>query len=110
MKIDHPAPHHRMQQRRLWQEAFGDTDDFLDSFFRTAYSPDRCRCILDGDRIAAILYWMDCSLENERLAYIYAVVTCPEYRGKGLCRQLMEDTHGLLAARGYAGAILVPQK
>ena len=29
--------------RELWKKAFGDTDEFLDLFFSTAYSPDRCR-------------------------------------------------------------------
>lgn len=110
MRIDRPTPEHLSQLRRLWQEAFGDTDDFLDSFYRTAYSPDRCRCALDGDQVAAVLYWMDCMLEGQKLAYLYAVVTHPRYRGRGLCRQLMENTHGLLRARGYAGAVLVPQK
>ena len=110
MKIDRPAPPHTKQQRTLWQDAFGDTDGFLDSFFRTAYSPDRCRCVLVDDEIAAILYWIDCTLEAQRLAYIYAVVTRPDHRGKGLCRKLMEDTHALLAQRGYSGALLVPQK
>ena len=110
MKIDHPAPHHMPQQRAIWQEAFGDTDAFLDSFFSTAYAPDRCLCVLDGNRIAAILYWIDCELHGQNLAYIYAVVTDPSYRGRGLCRMLMEAAHALLKTRGYAGAILVPQQ
>ena len=110
MKIDHPALHHMPQQRALWQEAFGDTDAFLDCFFSTAYSPDRCLCVLDGDKIAAILYWIDCELQGKALAYIYAVVTAPGDRGKGLCRMLMEAAHALLKTRGYAGAILVPQQ
>lgn len=110
MKIDFPSPHHIRQQRRLWQDAFGDTDAFLDSFFRTAYAPDRCRCVLMEDEIAAILYWIDCELGGQKLAYIYAVVTKPAHRGKGLCRMLMEDTHRLLTSLDYAGTLLVPQK
>lgn len=110
MKIDHPAPHHIHQQRAIWQEAFGDTDAFLDSFFRTAYSPDRCLCVFDGDRIAAILYWINCEVKGQTLAYIYAVVTDPHYRGKGLCRMLMDAAHTLLKQQNYSGAILVPQK
>jgi len=110
MKIDFPTPHHMPQLRSLWQNAFGDTDAFLDSFYRTAYAPDRCRCVLIDDEIAAVLYWIDCTLEEQKLAYIYAVVTHPAHRGKGLCRMLMADTHGLLASRGYALALLVPQK
>ena len=110
MKIDFPSSHHMQQQRSLWQTAFGDTDAFLDSFFRTAYSPDRCRCILIDDEIAAILYWINCTVQDQKLAYIYAVVTHPAHRGKGLCRTLMHDTHDILRRHGYSGAILVPQE
>ncbi len=94
--------------RRLWKEAFGDTDAFLDSFFETAYSPDRCRYIMIDGCVAAALYWLDCRCDGEKLAYIYAVATAKMHRGKGLCRTLMEDTHTHLKAAGYAGSILVP--
>ncbi len=110
MKIDFPTLRHMPQLRELWQDAFGDSVEFLDSFYRTAYSPDRCRCILMDGQAAAVLYWIDCELDSRKLAYLYAVATHPAHRGKGLCRKLMEDTHQLLASRGYAGALLVPQK
>ena len=110
MKVDHPTDSQTGQLRDLWKEAFGDPDWFLDCFYSTAYSPQRSLCVLDGDIVAAALYWIDCTLEEEKLAYIYGVVTRPDYRGKGLCRELMERTHALLSGQGYAGAILVPQK
>lgn len=110
MKIDHPSAHHMPQLRSLWQDAFGDPDSFLDCFYRTAYAPDRCLCILDRDQIAAVLYWIDCTLEDQKLAYIYAVVTRPDYRGQGLCRTLLKETHALLKSRGYSSAVLVPQQ
>lgn len=110
MRIDHPAPHHMPQLRQLWKDAFGDTDAFLDSFYRTAYAPDHCRCVLSEDQVAAVLYWIDCRIDDQALAYIYAVTTHPSHRGRGLCRQLMENTHELLRSRGYSGALLVPQQ
>ena len=96
--------------RRLWMAAFGDTDEFLDAFFRTAYDAERCRCVMKDDEPAAALYWFDCSLEGAKLAYIYAVATDPAHRGKGLCRMLMEDTMDTLTKNGYHGALLVPQE
>lgn len=110
MLIEYPSPIHIPLLRQLWKTAFGDTDAFLDSFFRTAFSFDRCRCVLEENRVAAVLYWFDCSVEEEKTAYIYAVATHPDFRNRGLCRALMEDTHRLLAGRGYASAVLVPQK
>lgn len=95
--------------RRLWQEAFGDTDEFLDDFFSIGFSPSRCHSItLDGETAAAA-YWLDCTCQNQPFAYIYAVATAKKHRGKGLCRRLMADIHQILTERGYAGAILVPQ-
>lgn len=109
MRFDYPAESHPGQLRSLWKAAFGDTDAFLDIFFSTAYSPRRCRCAMDGDQVAAALYWFDISWNNLPCAYIYAVATDPRYRGRGLCRALMDDTAGILTDRGYEGALLVPQ-
>ena len=94
--------------RKLWKTVFGDTDAFLDSFFTIAYSPDRCKYYAqDGEAICA-LYWFDCSYEGGKLAYIYAVATHPDHRGKGLASRLLEETHAHLQALGYAGTVLKP--
>lgn len=94
--------------RGLWKEAFGDSDDFLDMFWRTAFSYDRCRCVTVDGEVAAALYWFDCECRGERVAYIYAVATAKKYRGRGICRGLMKDTHGHLRGLGYVGGLLVP--
>lgn len=94
--------------RTLWQEAFGDDDAFLDAFFSTAFSPDRCSTITENGQLKAALYWFDCHVHGEKIAYLYAVATGKAFRGQGLCRRLMEQTHLHLKAHGYAGAILVP--
>lgn len=109
MKIDFPIPAQGMEMARLWQEAFGDSFEFIEGFFCTAYSPSRCRCVTIDGEIAAVLYWLDTEYDGQRFAYIYAVATKKIHRGKGLCRKLMEDTHAHLRIRGYAGALLVPQ-
>ena len=109
MKIDFALPSQIPQLKALWQAAFGDSPDFIDSFFATAYAPSLCRCVtMEGD-VAAALYWFDVRCQGQRMAYIYAVATAPEYRGRGLCRALLADTHAHLALRGYKGALLVPE-
>ena len=108
MTIKHPTPADIPQLRQLWQQAFGDEDNFLDLFFDTAFSPERSMCLFAGDTCAAALYWFDCSYPHGKLAYIYAVATHPNHREQGLCRQLMAQTHQLLTRRGYAGTVLVP--
>ncbi len=92
----------------LWQEAFGDSEEFLQTFWDTAFEPHRCRCILSDTEALAALYIFDCLYKDERIAYIYAVATSKAHRGKGLCHLLMADTHRYLKQKGYTGAVLVP--
>lgn len=109
MTITNPSDNLIPQLRRLWKAAFGDEDAFLDLFFSTAFSPDRCRCILEEDQLLAAHYWFDVRCDGQKMAYLYAVATDPAHRGKGLCRALMEDAKVHLAAQGYRALLLVPQ-
>ena len=108
MIIDHPHPEQIPALKTLWKEAFGDTEAYLELFFSTAFSPSRCRCVTEDGQTAAMLYWFDCTVEEKPFAYLFAIATRKAFRGKGLCRELMADTHRHLQQLGYAGAILVP--
>lgn len=94
--------------KRLWKTVFGDTDSFIDTFFDVAYAPDRCRFLTEGGQIVSALYWLDCQWEDQKIAYIYAVATDPDHRGKGLASRLLKETHAHLIEAGYAGAVLKP--
>lgn len=93
--------------KALWSAAFGD-DGWIDSFFRTAFQAENTLAIFREGQLAAGLAWMDVTCEGRRLAYLYAVATAPEYRHRGLCRELMANAQEALAARGYDGSVLVP--
>lgn len=110
MNIDYPLSEQLEGLKALWQEAFGDEDGFLEHFYTHGFAPDRCRCITLDGQIAAALYWFDCSYQGKPLAYLYGVATAKMHRGKGLCRNLLENTHAHLKYLGYAGSILVPAK
>lgn len=94
--------------RRLWKQAFGDTDAFLDDFFATGFSADRCHYLTQDGHLTAALYWFDCQLDGRKLAYVYAVATDEAFRNRGLCRKLLAETHQRLSSLGYSGALLVP--
>ena len=108
MRPEHPDVKDIPALRQLWQEAFGDPESYLDLFFSTAFFVDHCLCIRDGGTIAAAAYWLDCQMENQPVAYLYAVATAKAARGRGMCRALMKGIHALLQAQGYGCAILVP--
>lgn len=108
MTFDHPTKSAIPQLLTLWKEAFGDWDGFWETFLETGFAPERCRCVTEAGEITAALTWLNCSCHHDKMAYIYAVVTNPAHRGRGLCRRLLADTHSLLKERGYSAALLVP--
>ena len=107
MTIDHPVREDIPALRRLWQQAFGDTDAFLDSFFALAFAPERALTVKKAEQIVAALYWFPCAWGDKKADYIYAVATEEGFRGQGLCKKLMEKVHQELAEENR-GTILVP--
>lgn len=108
MRIDYPQEKQLPQLKKLWTQAFGDEGDFVAAFFSCAYSQTQCRVVLAEEKVAAMLFWLDAECRGQKYAYLYAVATHPDFRGQGLCRALLGDTHVLLAGRGYAAALLYP--
>lgn len=108
MKFDHPAPAQISQLLTLWKGAFGDYDGFWELFLGSGFAADRCRVLTAEGHICAALCWFDCLFRGQKTAYLYAVVTDPAYRGRGLCRALLEQVHDELRRAGYAAAVLVP--
>ena len=92
----------------IWQEAFHEPVESIDGFFSSGFSPDRCRYLSQGGEPVSVLYWFDCEYDGGKLAYIYAVATHRDHRGKGLASRLLAETHDHLKALGYAGAVLKP--
>ena len=94
--------------RKLWSEAFGDSEAFMDDFFRIAYDKRRCRYIRRDGKVVCALYWFDVDCDCRKMAYLYGVATLNDYRGQGLASYLIEKTSKELAEKGYSGVILVP--
>lgn len=108
MTFEHPGKEQLPQLVALWKEAFGEYDGFWELFLDTGFLPDHCLCMTEQEQSIAGLYWFDCSCGQDKIAYVYAVVTDPNHRGRGLCRKLMADVHTHLSARGYSSVMLVP--
>lgn len=108
MIFKYPGNEEIPQLLSLWKNVFGEYDGFWELFRNIAFLPDHCRCITENGQVIAGLYWFDCRCGKDKIAYVYAVVTDPAHRGRGLCRKLMEDVHALLKTRGYDSVMLVP--
>lgn len=108
MIIDNPSPRHIPALRRIWQQAFGDSDTFLDTFFETGFSYDRCRCVFRENEPVAAVYLFDCQWYGKKVAYLYALAVEKSHQKQGLSRLLLADTHAWLQQIGYSGAVMEP--
>ena len=68
--------------RALWKQVFGDSDVFLDTFFREIYVPGMAAVMEDQGVIVSAAYCVPFGAAR----YIYAVATDPAYRGRGFGR------------------------
>lgn len=110
MRIDMPGSTQVPQLLQLWKTAFGDHGGFWEMFLDTAFLPEHCRCITENGMVTAGLYWFDCAIGKQKCAYVYAVVTHPGHRNRGLCRTLLENTQTHLKSQGYSSVLLVPEQ
>lgn len=108
MIIDNPSPKDIPALRRIWQQAFGDTDEFLDGFFETGFAFDRCWCVFQGQEPVAAVYVFPCGWQEKKVAYLYALAVEKSHQKQGLSRLLLSDVHTKLHRAGYAGAIMEP--
>jgi len=86
------APGDEPALKRLWQAVFGDTDEFIDTFFQLLYSPGTACVALSGDRVVSAGYCLPgVTAKGKKCAYIYAVATDPDFRGLGAARRIVRN-------------------
>lgn len=104
----HAAPADLPALRRLWLEAFQDSEEFLNRFYSTGFSPPAQpaghRRLPHSGR--GLLVWRN--LPGQKIAYLYGVATGRAFRGQGVASGLLDALHRLLAAQGVRGVLLVP--
>ena len=91
----------------LWQRVFGDGPEISGAFW-DRFPPEKHTRVIDRNGLAAMASWIPVTLERQPGAYVYAVATAPEQRGRGLCRALMGELEDALAALGFAFTALCP--
>lgn len=98
--------------KNIWGASFDDPPEFIDDYYRARFRPEQTFVACEDTAPAAMLTALPLSLELSegaaRAAYIYAVATAPEHRGKGLSTALLDYAAGVLKGRGYDLAVLVP--
>lgn len=103
----------RPRLRRLWQLAFGDSDEYIDCFFAACTDPEQVLVLADEGGVQAMTAWFDMPLVSAvggqwPGAYLYAVATHPDCRGKGYAGRLLAWAGEWLCGKGFACLTTVP--
>ena len=95
---------HRKQIVSLWSNAFGDSKDSVNKYLDTLL---KYFLVYEEDGIVkGMLSVLPVNLQDKKGGYIYAVVTHPDFRGKGICRAMID---AVKADVTYDFLVLVPQ-
>lgn len=100
-------------QRHLWQLAFGDDGNYIDNFYDNYYRPDRVLVLEEDGVVRSMTAWFDTTFVvpgsgNFRAAYLYAVATHPDCRGRGLAAQLLSGADNYFRGLGLPAVTTVP--
>ena len=85
----HLTPEQR-EMRAMWHEIFGDELSEIDSFLIRHTEAIPLIHKEDG-KVVSMLFVVPLQMWEQRVAYIYAVATQPEYRGRGIASKLLNE-------------------
>lgn len=98
----------QQEMRDMWHCIFGDEIHEIDSFLLT--HDDAIPLIhKENGCVVSMLYIVPLEILCKKVAYIYAVATKPEYRGRGIASKLLQEALRLIKASGrFDIAALIP--
>ena len=97
----------RQDAVKLWQEAFGDSEEYI-SFFHSAHDSCVCLMLTDGDELTSALYLIDGELCGQQGYYLFAAATFKKFRGRGYMATLLKKAESFAKDNGKSFIALVP--
>lgn len=96
------------EMRQMWHEIFGDEITEIDSFL-IRHGDAMPLIHKENDAVVSMLYIVPLQMWDRRVAYIYAVATKPEYRGRGIASKLLSEALQFIeTSRQFDIAALIP--
>lgn len=76
--------------KKLWQVCFGDEASYIDKFFNEMFIAENTVVAQIDNSVAGVVYLLKRSLNNKMFLYGYAIGVFPEYRGKNICKSMLD--------------------
>ena len=97
----------RQDAVKLWNEAFGDSEEYID-FFHSAHGSCFCLMLTDGGELTSALYLIDGELCGQKGYYLFAAATFKNLRGRGYMATLLKKAESFAIEKGKSFIALVP--
>lgn len=96
--------YHKEQMISLWSNAFGDSGESVSKYLDTLLK--YFLVYEENGVVKGMLSVLPVKMNDKNGGYIYAVVTHPDYRGRGICKELIDRVK---ADKNFDFLVLVPQ-
>lgn len=113
IEVANPQPHNIHALKRIWEDCFGDTNEYIDFFFENCYKPEQTLVAYYDLKPGGMLFMLPSKLTiNNKVyngSYIYAVATKPSFQGKGIMKKLESEAVRISKEKSLDFLCLVPQ-
>ena len=91
----------------LWQEAFGDSEEYI-NFFLDTHKGCTCVALTENGELVSALYLIDGTLNNGEGFYLFAAATFKAHRSKGYMARLLKLAEETAKQKNKSFIALVP--
>ncbi|MEG2429541.1 MAG: GNAT family N-acetyltransferase [Oscillospiraceae bacterium] len=113
IEVRQPEPHNVHAMKHIWKSCFDDTQEYIDMFFETAYTPQNALVAFYDLKPVGMLFLLPARLyfDDRKFdgRYIYAASVSPEYRKKGIMRELEKAAQQFVKSQKADFISLIPQ-
>ncbi|MCL2630957.1 MAG: GNAT family N-acetyltransferase [Firmicutes bacterium] len=92
--------------------SFGDSHEYIEFFFKNWVSEPNCFYTLEDGKVIGALYYRDFTVslfgEVKKIPFFNAIATHPNYRHRGVARELIDRAVNECGKRGYPFVMLHP--
>ncbi len=100
------------QVKALWKLCFEDSEEFVEMYFKLRYKNEVNVAIQSGDEVISALqmlpYPMTFCGEMVQTSYISGACTHPDFRSKGVMRELLSQSFAQMLRNGIQFSTLIP--
>lgn len=113
IEVRQPEPHNVHALKHIWKACFEDTEEYINMFFETAYTSQNTLVAFYDLKPVGMLFLLPARLyfgdKKYDGRYIYAAGVNPDYRKKGIMRQLEKAAQQFVKSQNADFISLIPQ-